>query len=130
MIRRPPRSTRTDTLFPYTTLFRSHRRGKADRRRGGDEADARGREAHHRDRDQEGVFAPEPVAEIAEQHRAQRPEAEADREPRPGEQRLHHLVAGGADGARKSVVWGKSVSERVDIGGRRNIKKKKTKTIT
>src|SRR3546814_3353563 len=26
MIRRPPRSTRTDTLFPYTTLFRS--RGK------------------------------------------------------------------------------------------------------
>src|SRR3546814_231832 len=28
MIRRPPRSTRTDTLFPYTTLFRS---GEADR---------------------------------------------------------------------------------------------------
>src|SRR3546814_10587413 len=26
MIRRPPRSTRTDTLFPYTTLFRSKRR--------------------------------------------------------------------------------------------------------
>src|SRR3546814_10716167 len=25
MIRRPPRSTRTDPLFPYTTLFRSHR---------------------------------------------------------------------------------------------------------
>src|SRR3546814_14076898 len=24
MIRRPPRSTRIDTLFPYTTLFRSH----------------------------------------------------------------------------------------------------------
>src|SRR3546814_5747165 len=24
IIRRPPRSTRTDTLFPYTTLFRSH----------------------------------------------------------------------------------------------------------
>src|SRR3546814_20329445 len=38
MIRRPPRSTRTDTLFPYTTLFRSaqppaeraHRRHVAD----------------------------------------------------------------------------------------------------
>src|SRR3546814_18795746 len=27
MIRRPPRSTRTDTLFPYTTLFRSERAG-------------------------------------------------------------------------------------------------------
>src|SRR3546814_17593062 len=31
MIRRPPRSTRTDTLFPYTTLFRSNqwRRGES-----------------------------------------------------------------------------------------------------
>src|SRR3546814_2342421 len=28
MIRRPPRSTRTDTLFPYTTLFRSSENGK------------------------------------------------------------------------------------------------------
>src|SRR3546814_5681747 len=27
MIRRPPRSTRTDTLFPYTTLFRSRQAG-------------------------------------------------------------------------------------------------------
>src|SRR3546814_17915523 len=27
MIRRPPRSTRTDTLFPYTTLFRSRNTG-------------------------------------------------------------------------------------------------------
>src|SRR3546814_2268197 len=30
MIRRPPRSTRTDTLFPYTTLFRSHSISSAD----------------------------------------------------------------------------------------------------
>src|SRR3546814_8504842 len=29
MIRRPPRSTRTDTLFPYTTLFRSEIRHEA-----------------------------------------------------------------------------------------------------
>src|SRR3546814_7937751 len=29
MIRRPPRSTRTDTLFPYTTLFRSQSAGQA-----------------------------------------------------------------------------------------------------
>src|SRR3546814_7371121 len=42
MIRRPPRSTRTDTLFPYTTLFRSRlvvggddrRRLRGRRRRG------------------------------------------------------------------------------------------------
>src|SRR3546814_996437 len=40
MIRRPPRSTRTDTLFPYTTLFRSlnlfdggRRRAQADIRK-------------------------------------------------------------------------------------------------
>src|SRR3546814_4113351 len=30
MIRRPPRSTRTDTLFPYTTLFRSNGETVAD----------------------------------------------------------------------------------------------------
>src|SRR3546814_3475014 len=30
MIRRPPRSTRTDTLFPYTTLFRSRRESDAE----------------------------------------------------------------------------------------------------
>src|SRR3546814_4261792 len=30
MIRRPPRSTRTDTLFPYTTLFRSAVKAYAD----------------------------------------------------------------------------------------------------
>src|SRR3546814_14173077 len=31
MIRRPPRSTRTDTLFPYTTLFRSLTEGWEDK---------------------------------------------------------------------------------------------------
>src|SRR3546814_3001760 len=30
MLRRPPKSTRTDTLFPYTTLFRSHVLGLRD----------------------------------------------------------------------------------------------------
>src|SRR3546814_7576490 len=41
MIRRPPRSTRTDTLFPYTTLFRSDRdrtAGEQGRARQGDGA--------------------------------------------------------------------------------------------
>src|SRR3546814_15908735 len=31
MVRRPPRSTRTDTLFPYMTLFRSRRGGARNR---------------------------------------------------------------------------------------------------
>src|SRR3546814_13352092 len=35
MIRRPPRSTRTDTLFPYTTLFRSTEHGNDGIRQGG-----------------------------------------------------------------------------------------------
>src|SRR3546814_12387023 len=51
MIRRPPRSTRTDTLFPYTTRFRS---GRHLRRRGA----GRVGEAHvldrHRDRREQG----------------------------------------------------------------------------
>src|SRR3546814_3924220 len=42
MIRRPPRSTRTDTLFPYTTLFRS------GQRRGEHLHDARGLFLDHR----------------------------------------------------------------------------------
>src|SRR3546814_18797231 len=43
MIRRPPRSTRTDTLFPYTTLFRSLEQLLA---RAGIEAEISGREKH------------------------------------------------------------------------------------
>src|SRR3546814_11560999 len=45
MIRRPPRSTRTDTLFPYTTLFRS----RLDAGRVG------GQDIGDRDRRQRGV---------------------------------------------------------------------------
>src|SRR3546814_17645461 len=46
MLRRPPRATRTDTLFPYTTLFRS--RGWWDRGRPcGIVASGRGRAARH-----------------------------------------------------------------------------------
>src|SRR3546814_2263888 len=41
MIRRPPRATRTDTLFPYTTLFRSRRVGVHPRQAG----DVRGQQA-------------------------------------------------------------------------------------
>src|SRR3546814_7889645 len=40
MKRRPPRSTRTDTLFPYTTLFRSHRAHHADAPATVDDVDA------------------------------------------------------------------------------------------
>src|SRR3546814_3103800 len=63
MIRRPPRSTRTDTLFPYTTLFRSvPRRGRRQRQRAAAERQrgvARKAGVHRGDhvaeRDQRGV---------------------------------------------------------------------------
>src|SRR3546814_19972537 len=75
MIRRPPRSTRTDTLFPYTTLFLSaqifgrgglERRGghrfqnADDRARGGDAARIIGRAAQ--------LLHPELVAGRGAQH--------------------------------------------------------------
>src|SRR3546814_18899489 len=44
MIRRPPRSTRTDTLFPYTTLFRSVAALSRSRERAGRRRTARARE--------------------------------------------------------------------------------------
>src|SRR3546814_12587951 len=54
MLRRPPRSTRTDTLFPYTTLFRSvvdHlRKGQRDHDEvdaGGAQRDGADGERHH-----------------------------------------------------------------------------------
>src|SRR3546814_20795246 len=118
MIRRPPRSTRTDTLFPYTTLFRSteypYRRETA------------GRRALQRTRPASGRVRP---ADRAAQRRlfARRFERRcALRRPlaRSGSGR-----AGGAEcppGDRKSVVEGKSVSGRVGLGGRRNVKKKRT----
>src|SRR3546814_1102647 len=55
MIRRPPRSTHTDTLFPYTTLFRSHRGAGDDP--GGDAA------TQHRS------AAVAPVADLDSRHR-------------------------------------------------------------
>src|SRR3546814_1115605 len=48
MIRRPPRSTRTDTLFPYTTLFRSSCSGARCPRQGGQVVDWRRAPKWHR----------------------------------------------------------------------------------
>src|SRR3546814_1483675 len=48
MLRRPPRSTRTDTLFPYTTLFRSAD-GATERLVPGLHAGVAGGHCHHRE---------------------------------------------------------------------------------
>src|SRR3546814_13294488 len=102
MIRRPPRSTRTDTLFPYTTLFRStsstwrwptSRCASARRRR--------------------------PRATSTWPRSSRRPKS-------PTRRRSIRATASSArtrTSDRKSVVLGKSVSVRVDLGGRRIIKK-------
>src|SRR3546814_20785846 len=121
MIRRPPRSTRTDTLFPYTTLFRSVE--QAPRRDLPEEAPA--------------IIAPAagilgaPVADdrvpVAvgfllvfgddhEAYRLVRPEIRAAVQ-------ADELPAQSGD--RKSVVSGKSVSERGDLGVSPRIKNKK-----
>src|SRR3546814_14318202 len=129
MIRRSPRSTRTDTLFPYTTLFRSDQaadfRGYAS---GGGDAGLVPRDV------QIGFVQRQRLDDVGEAreylphlggHGAIDLEPGADEQqvgaepPRPG---ARH---GGADAIldRKSVVWGKSVSVSVDLGGRSISKK-------
>src|SRR3546814_16560076 len=128
MIRRPPRSTRTDTLFPYTTLFRSpegrprhHLYADDSRGRGGDarlRADRRGAQRRLRRLLARGDPRPdrglrERLGDLRRRGAARRQGGAAQGPCRPGART--HRVEGGAD--RKSVVWGKSVSVRVELGG-------------
>src|SRR3546814_19645645 len=126
MIRRPPRSTRTDTLFPYTTLFRSLRKAED-----GQVADVRGDKKSIRGR-RERQYRPAGQGDTG-------PEAPADRSGiRSAVWQLHQRVCcelairipslheGGIRGDSlesdlKSVVYGKSVSVREDLGGSRFI---------
>src|SRR3546814_17956138 len=116
MIRPPPRSPRTDTRFPYTTLFRSV-------------ATDTEIEAHVDTR-----FEHEAVADTERrQHMCAQVRRPRGQRTGTGPQRdavapfellpPFDLRADGID--RKSVVEGKSVSVRVALGGRRIIKKKK-----
>src|SRR3546814_11145478 len=100
MLRRPPRSTRTDTLFPYTTLFRS--------RAGGD--DVAGLQAHEaadvadqvRHAEHHGACAAirealavhlEPEGEnLSDGRFVRRDQPGADRAEGFGDLRLHHLA--------------------------------------
>src|SRR3546814_16523605 len=68
MIRRPPRSTRTDTLFPYTTLFRSRRIGKVKDKKWTPLTKMQVEEIHN-------IAEARPIGDVAEraaQHQAQR----------------------------------------------------------
>src|SRR3546814_6878600 len=100
MLRRPPRSTRTDTLFPYTTLFRS-RRLQRDGDQQQESADRRGGEGIgdiDRDRDEDAERRRVALAEARDRraddedlpqrdHHADRGEARADHRRRPAELR-------------------------------------------
>src|SRR3546814_19746680 len=131
MIRRPPISTRTDTLFPYTTLFRSH--GRTGRHA----ADGLGVLARDLWRGDAaglgrrfGWLARAGAADLGLDYRhrrvlRRRPVAVAPQHPagraRPGYAAGHRagVLPGAGRGAavpdRKRVGWGKSVSVGVDL---------------
>src|SRR3546814_17386063 len=121
MIRRPPRSTRTDTLFPYTTLFRSQLQGAMD------EVSADGAFAVRYDDDGAGNpdFGRATLAGTGGTTLGNLAAGVADDQAVNVGQRS---PAGGALGDRKSVVLGPSVSVRVDHGGRRVNKQKNLRT--
>src|SRR3546814_19899860 len=128
MLRRPPRSTRTNTLFPYTTLFRSVGHDPARTPQCGAKGNTRKPEA----RRTQQVIAVYP-------HQIGRPGKALQHR---GDQRTGETLAAFAAielptpvvavelprRDRKSGVEGKSVSGRVNPGGRCYIQKKTNRT--
>src|SRR3546814_11254142 len=125
----PPKSTRTDTLFPYTTLFRSLLRAKAP---GGDGCSAGAPAPPARRRCLgggcgNGSASTEPQYPPVDCRAVRRPPQHARRRSRQGARRT-----GAVDGRsrpatlreRKGVVERKGVSVRLSSGGRRLSKKK------
>src|SRR3546814_19169224 len=107
MIRRPPSSTRTDQLFPYTTLVRAASRFAL---RAGHV------EEHISARDMRERIVGIAIVRLAADDRDRASDAIAFAAPD------HRL----ARGDRKTVVWGKCVSVRVELGGCSIIKTKRT----
>src|SRR3546814_8198518 len=89
MRRRPPRSTRTDTLFPYTTLFRSHRqRRQQPQQVGGVGTECRAqRPAQQQHQDDGGTAGAgafqQPAEQVSLRHRRSPPAACEVRRHRP-----------------------------------------------
>src|SRR3546814_18870690 len=112
MIRRPPKSTRTDTLFPYTTLFRSQGdppdrpavRGQCRFPRGAAAGGRRRPDRAGQPRlDPDGPPQPRGAAGAAAgRDRSRRPDSPAGRPPGPIRARPPHPRGGPVD--RKSVV--------------------------
>src|SRR3546814_20982412 len=144
MIQRPPRSTRTDTLFPYTTLFRSASRPLISSKRcvcavpdavipsvnSVRNAFIAFRtiislESHSgewkQDMCQGSFFSLRAIPSAGKGCAAQRPDRPRHQCDHPGREALLD---------RKSVGKGKGGSVRVELGGRRNLKKKNNKMNT
>src|SRR3546814_17436779 len=123
-IRRPPRSTRTDPLFPYTTLFRSFGSGFFEDAA----ADRNGRVARQdhfvrRALDRERLAPREPGDIVARKlGLARRLVDFGSRDARGYKPDPRQPLD------RKTVVERKRVSVRVDLGRRRMIEKKKHKS--
>src|SRR3546814_20232193 len=121
MIRRPPRATRTDTLFPYTTLFRSTYDGETEDYGISGElnwtlgnVNMTAITAYRRYENNKASDTDYTGVDIL--YRAPGPDA--------GARRFKTFTQELRFKDRKSVVSGKSVSVRVDLGGIRIIKNK------
>jgi hypothetical protein len=90
--RAAPFAAQADALC-HPKQQQQQRRRDADLRIGGHQPDQEGGHAHDHQRDDEHALAPDLVAEVAEDHAAQRPRDEAHREGGVGQQRRHHRVA-------------------------------------
>src|SRR3546814_20014017 len=118
MIRRPPRSTRTDTLFPYTTLFRTPKIRVVHERAGMAVVDGDNGMGH--------LVVSQAVDLAIEKAREAGVAWVSTRySNHAGPASLYARQPLKQD--RKSLGSGKRVSVRVDHGGRRSIKKKTTK---
>src|SRR3546814_21167647 len=126
MIRRPPRSTRTDTLCPYTTLFRSSSTAAPSIPTISRAISLTFRNSAPAKAGARGIYA-------ALQNIRLRPTRESgsliplgkDAGAGQCDDRSNEGAGQKADRDRKNDVWGKSESGRVEIGGRRFIKNKK-----
>src|SRR3546814_15525471 len=107
MIRRPPRSTRTDTLFPYTTLFRSDGSCGVGAGAGG----CTGGGPHRADRLSRGQVRPARIARCGTHTRR-----DAGRRDRCARQLPECPRASGATD-RSCAQWGKSVMKSFYLAG-------------
>src|SRR3546814_1789517 len=106
MIRRPPRSTRTDTLFPYTTLFRSPRPEAGDPIGGAKQYSLRpGAELEHQDyraRPGFGEYAREHQQTVADARISHLARQISDHRVRADAQRLGQLALDALQRRRKN----------------------------